>query len=164
MLVRRIAAGAMLVRPAGLRPYSAVVGCGSNVVDVFFRVREMPRADSKGYFKDGEKVCEGEVVGGVTLNHLSWASVLGADVGLMALQGDDATGRRIRTAMSEMGVSEEFVRVSAEVRSDLPPGLRARRFLFVCLLCQPNASVHSWQSVSRHLVLSGEPLARNRDS
>ena len=31
------------------------------------------------------KVVEGTVVGGVTLNHLSWAAALGAPTGLLAL-------------------------------------------------------------------------------
>ena len=64
---------------------ATILGCGSNVVDVFFRVRAMPVAGTKGYFQDPTKVVEGTVVGGVTLNHLSWAAALGAPTGLLAL-------------------------------------------------------------------------------
>lgn len=46
-----------------------VLGCGSNVVDRFHRVKKMPRAGDKGYFAS-QKVEEASVVGGVTLNHL----------------------------------------------------------------------------------------------
>ena len=55
-----------------------IVGLGSNVVDVFFRLRAMPVAGTKGYFHDPLRAEEGKVVGGVTLNHLSWAAALGA--------------------------------------------------------------------------------------
>jgi hypothetical protein len=68
-----------------------VVGLGSNVVDRFYRVRG-PGMDAvagqKGYF-----AAEGEVVGGVTLNHLAWARSLGVPAALAARQGDDETGR-----------------------------------------------------------------------
>jgi hypothetical protein len=32
-----------------------VLGCGSNVIDVFYQIRRMPQAGEKSYF-DGEKV------------------------------------------------------------------------------------------------------------
>ena len=61
------------------------VGMGSNVVDRFFRVRGaggiQATVGQKGFFKS-----EGNVVGGVTLNHLSWASALGVPATLAALQ------------------------------------------------------------------------------
>ena len=62
-----------------------VLGLGSNVVDRFYRVRGAEgiqgTVGQKGYFAS-----EGEVVGGVTLNHLSWASSLGVPTALAALQ------------------------------------------------------------------------------
>ena len=48
-----------------------VVGCGSNVVDKFYRVVAIPKRGEKGYFKDNIEDCK-LLVGGVTLNHLSW--------------------------------------------------------------------------------------------
>lgn len=90
-----------------------ILGCGSNVVDVFFRVRQLPKPGEKGYFSD-ESISCGTVVGGVTLNHLSWARALGAPTGLLALQGDDANGRTIRSKLDELGVATEHIRVSSE--------------------------------------------------
>src|SRR5690242_10391638 len=93
--------------PAASSGAPLVLGCGSNVVDKFhlvkvdslfrpdhmlphgcFCAQKMPKAGEKGYFA-GDKVETASVVGGVTLNHLSWASVLGVPTGLLALQGDD---------------------------------------------------------------------------
>lgn len=50
-----------------------VLGCGSNVVDLFFRVKSMPRPGNKGYFAD-PKVLSGSVVGGEHLapDFLAW--------------------------------------------------------------------------------------------
>lgn len=90
----------------------AVVGCGSNVVDVFFRVKAMPKAGMKGYFADPRKAVEDTVVGGVTLNHLGWAQVLGVPTALLALQGSDANGMLIRAAMEDLGVSAQYLQVS----------------------------------------------------
>ncbi|CAB4027692.1 aRABinose 5-phosphate isomerase, partial [Paramuricea clavata] len=58
------------------------------------------------------KTHEKSIVGGVTLNHLSWASILGVPTGLLALQGDDKSGKLIRKTMKNMNVSTEFVQVS----------------------------------------------------
>ena len=52
---------------ANLATFSAskgmVCGSGSNVVDLFYRVRSIPQAGAKQYFA-GKNVLEGEVVGG----------------------------------------------------------------------------------------------------
>ncbi|KAA0175640.1 hypothetical protein FNF27_02722 [Cafeteria roenbergensis] len=90
-----------------------VLGCGSNVVDLFFRVKSMPRPGDKGYFAD-PKVLSGSVVGGVTLNHLAWARLLGAPTGLLASQGDDVHGRAIRSKLRELDVSTAAIDVRAE--------------------------------------------------
>ena len=71
-----------------------VLGCGSNVVDVISRVRALPQAGEKGYFADPEVLVSAQIVGGVTLNHLAWASALGVPTGLFALQGAAANGSR----------------------------------------------------------------------
>lgn len=88
-----------------------IVGCGSNVVDAFYPVRKLPHPGDKAYFAK-EKYLDAAIVGGVTLNHLSWARALGAPTGLLALQGDDDHGRQIRATMAALGVSSEHVRVS----------------------------------------------------
>lgn len=96
-----------------VKKHGLILGCGSNVVDVFFWVRQLPKPGEKAYFSDEGITC-GTVVGGVTLNHLSWARALGAPTGLLALQGDDANGRKIRSKLDELGVATEHIRVSSE--------------------------------------------------
>jgi len=90
-----------------------VLGSGSNVVDIFARTRKLPMPGDKAYFAD-EKIVSGTVVGGVTLNHLSWARVLGAPTGLLAYQGVDSHGDTIRAKMRELGVDTRFVRAHAD--------------------------------------------------
>lgn len=89
-----------------------VLGCGSNVVDKFFKVRALPRPGEKGYFQSPTRIVEGSVVGGVTVNHLAWASMLGVPTGLLALQGSDSSGVLIREKMDSMGMSTKFIEVS----------------------------------------------------
>ncbi len=89
-----------------------MIGAGSNVVDRFHRVKAVPAAGFKGYFANLNELEEATVVGGVTLNHLAWASLLGVPTALIALQGEDDAGKFIRKTMNELGVSTELVRVS----------------------------------------------------
>ena len=91
-----------------------VLGCGSNVVDQFFMVEAVPKVGEKGFFRSPNKIHEKSVVGGVTLNHLSWAALLGVPTGLLALQGGDVPGRLIRRSMKKLGISPEFLQVSEE--------------------------------------------------
>ena len=99
-------------------PSLGAVGLGSNVVDRFYRVRGedglAPIVGVKGYF-----AAEGEVVGGVTLNHLSWAQALGVPTALAALQGEDEAGRMIRAAMGEHGISADALTVTEDVASSV---------------------------------------------
>jgi sugar/nucleoside kinase (ribokinase family) len=108
---------ALLLRRNALSASTAggklVLGSGSNVVDVFMPVRKLPQPGDKQYY-GLEALVSDTVVGGVTLNHLSFARALGAPAGLLALQGTDANGRMIRAKMAELGVSSEYVRVSGE--------------------------------------------------
>jgi D-arabinose 5-phosphate isomerase GutQ/sugar/nucleoside kinase (ribokinase family) len=86
-------------------------------VDHFYRVKAMPRPSEKGYFADTRRTLEKSVVGGVTLNHLAWASLLGVPCGLMTLQGDDDAGRLIRSVMEQNGMTREFIQVSEHYAS-----------------------------------------------
>ena len=99
-------------------PSLGAVGLGSNVVDRFYRVRGedglAPIVGVKGYF-----AAEGEVVGGVTLNLLSWAQALGVPTALAALQGEDEAGRMIRAAMGEHGISADVLTVTEDVASSV---------------------------------------------
>jgi sugar/nucleoside kinase (ribokinase family) len=61
------------------------------------------------------RILEQSLVGGVTLNHLAWAAALGVPASLLALQGDDPSGRYIRSSLSgQYGVDTSFVQVNKE--------------------------------------------------
>ena len=95
-----------------------ILGCGSNVMDVFFNVRKLPLPGDKAYYAD-ESIVAKEIVGGVTLNHLSWARIAGAPTGLMALEGTEAYGLAIRAQLESLGVSTKYIRVSSEYRTSV---------------------------------------------
>jgi hypothetical protein len=132
-------ASALALRPftttSSASRHGLILGCGSNVMDLFFNVRSLPGPGEKQYFA-GTNVLSASVVGGlfpivhvlcweprrvqsmnrarcvvagVTLNHLAWAAALGARTGLLALQGDDEYGKQIRATMDDLGVSRQFV-------------------------------------------------------
>eukprot|EP00041_Stephanoeca_diplocostata_P017437 m.351297 g.351297 ORF g.351297 m.351297 type:complete len:596 (-) comp20697_c0_seq1:137-1924(-) len=94
--------------------FPRVVGCGSNVVDQFMRLRAIPKLGEKGYFSSPTTIYEASIVGGVTLNHLSWAALLGVPTSGLFLQGKDPSGELIRAEMLRQGVSIEFVQASSE--------------------------------------------------
>ncbi|HKC88637.1 MAG TPA: PfkB family carbohydrate kinase, partial [Blastocatellia bacterium] len=75
-----------------------LVGVGSMVVDLIYRTPRLISGEEKiklrQYDSGGETVKM--LVGGVTLNHLSWASLLGLRVGIFGKQGDDEYGRFLR--------------------------------------------------------------------
>lgn len=95
------------------KPGKLVLGSGSNVMDLFYPVQRLPQPGDKTYFRD-EQFLSDAVVGGVTLNHLSWARALSAPTGLLAFQGDEANGQTIRAKLRELGVSTEYIRVSKD--------------------------------------------------
>jgi arabinose-5-phosphate isomerase len=77
-----------------------LVGIGSMVVDLIYRTPRIIGSEEKialGRYETGEAVKR--LVGGVTLNHLSWASLLGLNVGIFGKQGDDELGRFLRAGM-----------------------------------------------------------------
>ena len=104
---------ARLLSARATHPHPLCLGAGSNVVDIFFPMRMLPKPGDKTYFAN-EQCASATVVGGVTLNHLSWARALGVPTGLLAFQGADANGELVRATMAELGVSSEYVRVSPE--------------------------------------------------
>jgi hypothetical protein len=87
-----------------------VLGCGSNVVDNIYNVKVVPKAGEKGFFMSPFKALEAKLIGGVTLNHLSWAALAGVPAGLMAFQGNDHHGQFIRSNLKKMGVTTEFIK------------------------------------------------------
>ena len=77
-----------------------LVGIGSMVVDMIYRTPRIIGSEEKislQKYPQGEAVKK--LVGGVTLNHLSWASLLGLRVGIFGKQGDDEYGRFLRAGM-----------------------------------------------------------------
>jgi sugar/nucleoside kinase (ribokinase family)/D-arabinose 5-phosphate isomerase GutQ len=82
------------------------VGCGSMVVDQFYRTPRIISADEKILIDSGRNgsVSEPPAVGGVVLNHLGWARVLGLDVGIFGKMGDDRYGEILRGGMNALGI------------------------------------------------------------
>ncbi len=93
-------------------PTRRVVGVGSNVMDVIYRVNRIAGPEEKTYIvpdEAGEVVTE--VVGGATLNHLAWTALLGVPAGLFGFQGDDRYGTMIRDEMDRHGIDRSAIRV-----------------------------------------------------
>src|SRR6202162_2630633 len=78
-----------------------VVGCGSMVVDLFYRTPRIIRADEKVILDANGTgaAIEQASVGGVVLNHLGWARVLGLETGIFGKMGDDRNGEVLRDGM-----------------------------------------------------------------
>ena len=81
------------------------VGCGSMVVDQFLRTPRIINADEK-ILLDGEGAGASEqlAVGGLVLNHLGWARVLGLETGIFGKMGDDRQGEFLRAGMNALGI------------------------------------------------------------
>ena len=89
-----------------------VVGIGSNVVDVIYRVNRIAGPEEKTYIlpdETGSVVTE--IAGGVTLNHLAWTAQMGVPAGLFGFQGDDRYGAMIRDEMDRHGIDRSAIRV-----------------------------------------------------
>jgi sugar/nucleoside kinase (ribokinase family)/D-arabinose 5-phosphate isomerase GutQ len=86
-----------------------LAGIGSMVVDLIYRVPRIIRADEKlilEHHSDGDLLKR--VVGGVTLNHLAWASLLGLRVGIFGKQADDELGRFLRDGMDRYRIERHI--------------------------------------------------------
>src|SRR5215475_14164542 len=86
-----------------------LVGIGSMVVDLIYRTPRIIGSEEKialGKYDSGEAVKM--LVGGVTLNHLSWASLLGLRVGIFGKQGDDEYGRFLRAGMDRHRIDKHI--------------------------------------------------------
>ncbi|MCY3554372.1 MAG: PfkB family carbohydrate kinase [Gemmatimonadetes bacterium] len=89
-----------------------VVGIGSNVVDVIYRVNRIAGPEEKTYILPDEAgSVVTEITGGVTLNHLAWTAQMGVPAGLFGYQGDDRYGAMIRDEMDRHGIDRSAVRV-----------------------------------------------------
>jgi arabinose-5-phosphate isomerase len=90
------------------RPRLDVVGIGSMAADRIVRVPRILGADEKGIVHAGA-ASGGEYVGGVVLNHLGWAAVLGLRCGIFGRQADDPPGRFLRGAMDRLGITRDII-------------------------------------------------------
>ena len=89
-----------------------VVGIGSNVVDVIYRVNRIAGPEEKTYILPDEAgSVVTEIAGGVTLNHLAWTAQMGVPAGLFGFQGDDRYGAMIRDEMDRHGIDRSAIRV-----------------------------------------------------
>ncbi|MFQ5515512.1 MAG: PfkB family carbohydrate kinase [Myxococcota bacterium] len=82
-----------------------LVGVGSMVVDVLHRVPRLVEPDEKLLIEPlgGDNAVQHRV-GGVVLNHLAWARVLGMRVAIFGKQADDEHGRFLRSGMARLGI------------------------------------------------------------
>ena len=96
-------------RSAPARPQKRTVGIGSMVVDRLHRVPRILGADEKGILRAGAAGPREVRVGGVVLNHLGWAAVLGLPTGIFGKQADDEGGRFLRGAMDRLDIARDIV-------------------------------------------------------
>jgi sugar/nucleoside kinase (ribokinase family) len=76
-----------------------------------------------------EHAASQRLVGGVTLNHLGWARILGLEVGIFGKQANDENGRLLRAGMDRLGIEHHMdLTGSASSFADIyvdPAGSRA---------------------------------------
>ncbi len=87
-----------------------VAGIGSMVVDRLYRVSRIVAAEEKGRLLpvEGGELSK-HAVGGVVLNHLGWAALLGLRAGIFGKQADDENGRWLRAGMQALGIETNLV-------------------------------------------------------
>ncbi len=81
-----------------------VVGTGSMVADRIFFPARIAGPEEKALLAPAQGAWVQERVGGVTLNHLGWARILGLRTGVFGKQADDAAGRFLRAGMRRLGI------------------------------------------------------------
>ncbi len=90
--------------------HPALVGIGGNNIDVVYRVDRVAGQEMKtSILPQKGRRAPVLLVGGVTLNHVGWASVLGASTGLIAKQAKDRYGDILRQAMDRLSVDRSHV-------------------------------------------------------
>jgi hypothetical protein len=89
------------------------VGCGSMVVDLYHRTPRIIGVDEKILIDSGgsrRAAAVQAVVGGVVLNHLGWARVLGLRTGIFGKIGNDPHGAMLRRGMRRLGIRTDLTR------------------------------------------------------
>ena len=76
------------------------------VVDLFYRTPRIIRADEKILLRahTASAAIERTQVGGLVLNHLGWARILGLKTGIFGKMGDDRNGEFLRDGMDRLGI------------------------------------------------------------
>lgn len=77
------------------------------VVDLFYRTPRIIGPDEKILLAP-KPLSPQAAVGGVVLNHLGWARVLGLDVGIFGKMGNDANGKLLRGGMRRLGIKSQL--------------------------------------------------------
>ncbi len=80
------------------------------VVDLFYRAPRIIRADEKTilHAHDSDGTVERARLGGLVLNHLGWARVLGLRTGIFGKMGDDRHGQFLRAGMDRFGIAHNL--------------------------------------------------------
>jgi len=81
------------------------------VADLIYRTPRLLRADEKILlhpYRDGDGGAERRLVGGVVLNHLGWARVLGLATGIFGKMADDRHGAFLRQGMERLGIQHHL--------------------------------------------------------
>jgi arabinose-5-phosphate isomerase len=115
-------------------PTLDVAGCGSMVVDVFYRAPRVIASDEKILLephRGGE--FERRQIGGVALNHLGWARVMGLRVGVFGKMGPDSNGAFLRKGVEEFGI-ETHLTLDGSASSFAPIIVDSRggRAIYMC--------------------------------
>jgi arabinose-5-phosphate isomerase len=115
--------------------YFDLVGMGSMVVDLIYRTPRLISGEEKiklrQYGDGGETVKT--LVGGVALNHLSWASLLGLRVGICGKQADDEYGRLLRAGMDRHRIDKQItLDGSASSSAHIFVDPEGRRGIYMC--------------------------------
>lgn len=85
---------------------STIAGTGSMVADAITLTSRIIGPEEKALLlAHADGATTHRYVGGVTLNHLGWAALLGADTALFGKQADDHAGRFLRAGMDRAGIT-----------------------------------------------------------
>ncbi len=107
-----------------------IVGTGSMVADAITRTSRIIGPGEKALLEvQPDGATTRRFLGGVTLNHLGWAALLGIDVAIFGKQAEDEPGRYLREGMDRAGIAR-YIDLSGHCSSEAhiyvaPDGERA---------------------------------------
>ncbi len=86
-----------------------LVGIGSMVVDLIYRTPRIIGNEEKiALDRHNDGSTTQKLVGGVTLNHLSWAGLMGLRTGIFGKQANDEYGRFLRAGMDRYSIDKHI--------------------------------------------------------